>query len=451
MSSTIDHSSISKPFIITAVILLFLGSFVGLVWMMSIFGIWSPLPHWFYGLSFQLHKTLQMDGFLTLLIMGIGYMIIPRFRNIQLASVNLAYLSFFLVLFSLVFRIVIQTVIVVGNDSVNYLLSICIMILRLAGVIIFLVIVLQMLRIRPKLLGLSDYFIALSVLTLIIVNIIELLSLYRYANSDSLSYIQYWLLFPILMIYGIEYKTLPSFLGFIRPRKTLGIASLVVASISIVLGLLSIIISIDILPLAIIFNALLLVSSLLFASSHYAFGGFDNSEILRLIQGEKKARYHFTVIHIKMSFLFLFIGITLALLFSLVDHQQQQYRFIFYDLAIHSIAIGFIGITIALYLPLMLPPIIGKIIHFTNFNKIPLILIIASLGIRAIGGFYVPIQIRFSSVRDDIIPILLHKMLAYCFSLSGWLVIAAMLIFVLILHSSIKEINHLPQKDSRNK
>ncbi len=239
---------------------------------MSIFGIWSPLPHWFYGLSFQLHKTLQMDGFLTLLIMGIGYMIIPRFRNIQLASIKLAYLSFFLVLFSLVFRIVIQTVTVVGNDSVNYLLSICIMTLRLAGVIIFLIIVLQMLRIRPKLLGLSDYFIALSVLTLIIVNIIELLSLYRYANSDSLSYIQYWLLFPILMIYGIEYKTLPSFLGFIRPRKTLGIASLIVASISIILGLLSIIISIDILPLGIIFNALLLVSSLLFASSHYAFG-----------------------------------------------------------------------------------------------------------------------------------------------------------------------------------
>ncbi len=99
----------------------------------------------------------------------------------------------------------------------------------------------------------------------------------------------------------------------------------------------------------------------------------------------------------------------------------------------------------------MLPPIIGKIINFTNFNKIPLILIIASLGIRAIGGFYVPIQISFSSVRDDNIPILLHKMLTYCFSLSGWLVIAAMLIFVLMLHRSIKEINHLPQKDSRNK
>src|SRR6266496_2287474 len=132
------------------------------------------------------------------------------------------------------------------------------MILRLAGVITFLIIVLLTLRIKPKLLGLSDYFIALSVITLIIINVIELLSLYRYTNTDSLTYVQYWLLFPILMIYGIEYKTLPSFLGFIRPRKTLGTTSLIVASISTVLGLASIIIPMDSLALPIFFNVVLL-------------------------------------------------------------------------------------------------------------------------------------------------------------------------------------------------
>src|SRR5215470_1160074 len=86
--------------------------------------------------------------------------------------------------------------------------------------------------------------------------------------------------------------------------------------------------------------------------------------------------------HIKISFLFLFIGVIMAILFNLVG----QY-FVFYDLAIHSIAIGFIGLTITLYLPLMLPPIVGKIIHFTNFNKIPLLLIILSLIIRVVGDF----------------------------------------------------------------
>jgi hypothetical protein len=161
--------------------------------MMSILG--TNLLQWFLG-TFQLHKMLQMDGFLTLLIMGIGYMIVPRFRNIQLGSVKLAYVSFILMLASLIF----QFIQAVDNDK-N--LSIWV------GLIIFLVMVFWTLRVRPKLLWLSDYFIALSLITLITVNVIDL-SGHKY--TDSLTRVELWLLFPVLMIFGIEYKTLPSFL-----------------------------------------------------------------------------------------------------------------------------------------------------------------------------------------------------------------------------------------------
>jgi hypothetical protein len=394
--------------------------------MMSIFG--TGMPQWFRS-TFQLHKMLQMDGFLTLFIMGIGYMIVPRFRNIQLASVKLAYVSFLLILASLIFRFI-QTV----YDDKNLL--IWIMISRLSGVIIFLIIVFWTLRVRPKLLGLSDCFITLSLVTLLTLNVIEL-SEYGYVNS--LTHIQLWLLFPVLMIFGIEYKTLPAFLGFIRPRKTLAIASLVFISICIILGLVSIIfMNIPLLP--IIFNVTLFVSALTFASAIYAFGGFDNREILRLIQGEKKARYNFTVIHVKVSFLFLFIGIAIAILFSIFG----QY-FVLYDTVIHSIAIGFIGLTIALYLPLMLPPIIGKIIHFTNFNKIPLLLIILSLSIRAIGDFVLA-QPLYSPSEYIGSPLL--QILTYSFGLSGWFIVVAMLVFVIMIHRSMKEVNPLPSSNT---
>jgi hypothetical protein len=393
--------------------------------MMSIFGI--GLPQWFH-ISFQLHKMMQMDGFLTLIIMGIGYMIVPRFRNIQLPSVRLAYVSFILIITSLIFGFI-HTL---DNDK-N--LSTWIIISRLSGVTIFLAIVFWTLRVRPKLLGLSDYFITLCLITLIAVTVIEL-SGYKYSNS--LTHIQLWLLFPVLMIFGIEYKTLPSFLGFIRPRKTWGIASLLFISICIFLGLASIIFA-DTLLLPVIFNVTLFVSVLTFARAIYAFGEFDNREILRLIQGEKKARYNFTVIHVKTSFLFLFIGVAMAIFFSLVAHY-----FVFYDLVIHSIAIGFIGLTIALYLPLMLPPIIGKIIHFTNFNKIPLVLIIASLCIRA-GGDFILAQPSSSleSIRNSSLQIL-----TYSFSLSGWFVVVAMLVFVIMLHKSMKEVDPLPSSNT---
>jgi hypothetical protein len=290
-------------------------------------------------------------------------------------------------------------------------------------------------RVRPKLLGISDYFIALSLVTLITVNVIDL-SGYGYTNS--LTHVQLWLLFPILMIFGIEYKTLPAFLGFIRPRKASATASLVSISICMILGFVSVIFTNMSLLLSVIFNVTLFASVLLFATAVYAFGGFDNREILRLIKGERKARYNFIVIHIKISFLFLFIGVIMAILFNLVG----QY-FVFYDLTIHSIAIGFIGLTIALYLPLMLPPVVGKIINFTSFNNIPLFLIIVSLIIRVAGDFILVLPLYSSSL--GYIWSSSHRILTYFFGLSGWFIVAAMLAFVIMIHKSMKEVDHLEE------
>jgi hypothetical protein len=183
-----------------------------------------------------------------------------------------------------------------------------------------------------------------------------------------------------------------------------------------------------------IFSFTFFASALIFAIAIYAFGGFDNSEILRRISGEKKARYNFIVVHIKISFMFLLIGITTALLFFLVGPY-----YVFYDLAIHIIAIGFIGLTIALYLPLMLPPIIGKIIHFTNFNKIPLLLIVISLCMRAAGDLLLSQPLPSSSeyVLSS------HRILSYFFGLSGWLVLAAMFTFVSMIQRSMRNESHI--------
>lgn len=414
MTKTINYSTASRPFIIASIILLFIGSFIGSIWLMSIFGI--NLPSWLHG-TLQLHKMLQVDGFLTLLIMGIGYMIIPRFRNVQLVSVKLVYVSFILILVSLSLQ-VIQSV---KSDKD---LSTEIMICRLVGILIFLILLFWTLRIRPKLLRLSDYFIALCLITLITVNLIDLS---RNGYSNSLTQVLLWLLFPTLMIFGIEYKTLPSFLGYIRPRKTLALISFILISICIISGLASLIF-LNTLLLSMVFSFTFFASVLIFAIAIYAFGGFDNSEILLLISGEKKARYNFIVVHIRLSFMFFLLGITIALLFFLVGPY-----YIFYDLAIHIIAIGFIGLTIALYLPLMLPPIIGKIVYFTNFNKIPLILIVISLCMRAAGDLFLGQPLSSSSEYV----LNLHRILSYFFGLSGWLVVAAMFTFVIMIQRSM--------------
>jgi hypothetical protein len=209
---------VSKPFIVAAVIVLFTGSFIGAVWMMTIFSI--GVPQWF-GQLFQQHKILQINGFLTLLIMGVGYMIVPRFRNVSLPFVKYAYLSFFIVLASLIAQIVTLLQISIFSDKIS-LAIIVITTLRVSGIFIFVTIIFLTLKIRPKRLRVSDYFIALSVVTLLTMNIFELSQMSGIVYSkedmaapgimavgDSLTHIELWLLFPIVMIFGIEYKTLP--------------------------------------------------------------------------------------------------------------------------------------------------------------------------------------------------------------------------------------------------
>jgi hypothetical protein len=46
------------------------------------------------------------------------------------------------------------------------------------------------------------------------------------------------------------------------------------------------------------------------------FGGFDSREIFRVLQDERKARYNYIIRHLRLAFLFLFAGITMAPAFS---------------------------------------------------------------------------------------------------------------------------------------
>jgi hypothetical protein len=158
------------------------GSVIGAAWLMTIFNI--GVPPWF-DQFFQQHKILQIDGFLTLLIMSVGYMIVPRFRNVLLPFVKYAYLSFILVLISLVTQVVMLLEISILAYKIFFTMIVTTT-LRVLGISIFVTIIFLMLKIRPNRLRLSDYFIALSVFTLLSTNIIKLseMSSITYSKGD---------------------------------------------------------------------------------------------------------------------------------------------------------------------------------------------------------------------------------------------------------------------------
>lgn len=406
-----NSSTVSRPFVVSAVVLAFAGSLVGSVWMMALFGVQAGGTY----MAFPLHRALQIDGFLTVLIMGIGYMIVPRFRNSTLPSTKLAYVSLALVLASIALSVASTVSPGSDDDNMQALSSAA----RLAGVAIFSGMVFWMLRIRPRLLGLADYFIGLSVATLLVLGVIRMSGA---EVASALSEVQVLLLFPLLMIFGVEYKTMPSFLGFIRPRKKAAMASFALAVAAAALGIPSALL--DSAPLSAAFNAALLGSAAAFAHSLYVFGGFDNSEILRLISGEKKARYTYTMAYSRLSFLFLYAGIAFAAAFFSAPSSDLSY--ISYDLAIHLTAIGFIGTTIALYLPLMLPAITGRQVRFASFSHAPVLLLVAALAVRAAGDAALTYG-------------LLLQPLSYLLMASGWMVVTALAAFIVMVRRSMKK------------
>jgi len=403
--------------------MLLFGSVLGALWMMTLYGV--ALPPALIDII-RLHRSVQFDGFITMLIMGIGYMIVPRFRNIPLPSPKLAYISYVLMVGAVVIPILTSS-----SNTSQWLTSSPTgvwIFSKVGAVTIFDGLIIAVLRTRPKLLGMADYFIALSIILLAILTISQIIN-HEYKSST----IQLWFMFPIVMIFGIEYKTLPAFVGFVRPRNRMAASSVALLTASAGFGLVLLFYN-DSQIIETLFYSTFLMGIITFSFGLNIFVGFDNKQILELSMGEKKARYRYTLVHVKLSFMFLFLGITLSII-SLFFADL----FALYDMWIHITAIGFIGITIALYLPMMLPPIIGRTVRFSHFSKIPLSLVIISLCLRALGHFFIQI---FPHTNE--IP---YLYLAGLLGMSGWLVVLAILSFMFMVHRSMSSTTAIVNED----
>jgi len=402
--------------------MLIIGSALGSIWMMMIYGLNLPAE---LMSRVNLHVLLQFDGFLTLMIMGMGYLIVPRFRNITIPSIKIAYVSYVFMLISIICSIVLSWpgVPQMIHDFGSFLADT----FRVLAVGIFCFIIIWILRVRPKLLRMADYFIGMSVVLFGTLTVLHSFNFNVITNNILL-----WLMFPILMIFGVEYKTLPSFISFIWPRKLPSLISAALLTLSLCCGIASIFH--HSILLSTLFQFSFLAGAICFAWAHNIFVGFDTSNIMQLSKGEKKARYKYTLFIAKVSFAFLFVGITLSITSIYLPN-----IFVIYDMWIHIIAIGFIGLTIALYLPLLLSPILGRTIRFTHFSKLPIWLILISLSVRVVGDIFIQ-SISYSGEVS-------YQYLAISLSLSGWLIVAAILSFMFMVHRSINVVSKVFTED----
>lgn len=385
---SIKVTRVSRPLLISSVILLIIGSSLGSLSMLSIARIIK--------LEFNLlpfHRTIQLEWFFTLFIMSIGYMLIPRFRNSRDPHPYIVYSSF----------------VTIVSAITLYLLSIelAYKVLMLIGVTIFSAFVFYTCKIKPRLLREADYYIILGVIALLIVSIV------RFFVPYSFQYIQLSLLFPIFTILGVEYKTLPSFIGYIRPRSNYSKVSLILGIAVLIIGIYSLLRK----EVSMVFNILLLTMVITFDKGSYVTHGFDYNSIKKRLVGEELVRYRYTLIYIRLAYISLYTALLLSITYNIYP------SFPIYDLSIHLLTIGFIGFTIMLYLPMMLPPIIGKNIKFVRLNLIPLYLILTGLILRIVGVF---------NMDNELFSL---------FGYSGLITIAGFIYYLIILHRAMVDIN----------
>jgi hypothetical protein len=90
-------------------------------------------------------------------------------------------------------------------------------------------------------------------------------------------------MFPVMMIFGIDYKTLPSFIGFIWPRKTLSIISAALLTLSVGSGIASSFYNDDLI-VNVLFRSSFLSGTVAFICALNIFAGFNTNLQLNLTQ-----------------------------------------------------------------------------------------------------------------------------------------------------------------------
>ncbi len=383
-------STWSRPFVKASVITLFIGTALGSIYMLVLSGLSIPITA-----LLPLHREVQTSA-VTLLVMGVIYMLVPRMRSIRFEYTDAAKVSLLLMLSSLVvYPFMLWSAYAVPITHT----------LRISGLSLFAAVTISMLRVAPRSGKLADYYLVLALVMLLAYNSILVLDVIIHA----LNRVYIWLSSIIFVILGVQYKVVPVFFNESRPMQPYDRIAFIFAVVSALL------LFFDILYASIALIALVLV----YSYSIYVMRAYRIPDFLINSDSadahEKVARIRYLILLLRISYIMLTIGVCIALLYSITP------AFALYDLAIHMITMGFIGITIMNFMPIMLPPIVGRNINYVRFNGIPLILLLAAIGVRVLW---------------NILPLVIDIDRAVL-GISGIITIIAMLLYIRMIHSAM--------------
>ena len=364
----------------------FIATILGALMLTSMSGI---------GLSFNLslfldHPYLQIFGFLSEFVCGVGYSIIPLFKSKKLTKPKVAYIPLSLITTANIIGII---AVVAGGTNFISLFQV-LSFLILVSSLIFGYQILEVLGRPIKVLGEAELFLSMAAISFVLISAVFFLNfafpkLLGSGSGElfSPSFIYLSLAgFTGSMIFGVELRTVA--FRMTNYRKTIAKITASLQAVSVCLSFIGAFRDLGFLVSAA--SLTFLLSGICFSISIRIFEYPAKSRILLpLTAGRPNVASHNTISNysnfcISSSILWLLFSLSLGVAWEIFDISGFWVR----DSFIHSVAIGFIGSAIIAYGPVLLPGVLSQKAPKKHLSLFPIVFLNVGLVVRDAGNFY---------------------------------------------------------------
>lgn len=394
-------------FIASSGLFALIGTFLGTFMLAALSGVPISL-----GLAlFSAHPFLQIYGFIGEFVIGVAYSLLPRFKIGRIPSLGLGYATF-----SLLTSANILFLLSAALATYSAVFSSVVSLLILSGSVAFAVQVISLAS-RPR--GgfpETNSLIMLSSISLVLISFALLLGEVGLVHADEFS--AQMILLALLgfagsMIYSVEIRSV-SFRQC-DYRKDLARLTSFFQSFAIGLTFLSIF------PM---FSFLSIIGATLFlAGSLCVILAIRIFEFSRpLMYRPAMTKMHFSILRYnEVGILSGSIWLLFGTILGIVLIGTNTTLFFIRDSFIHSIAIGFVGSTIIVFAPMLLPGLIGKRAPVSGLSYGPIALLNSGILLRIMG--------------DSVTSFGSSSGLPIWESFSGPLILGAMIWLLIVLHN----------------
>jgi hypothetical protein len=409
--------NITLLFIATAGVFALIGTLLGTFMLAALAGV----PTKNFGLSlFSAHPYLQIYGFITEFVVGVSYSLLPRFKVGRIPSIGLGYATYSLLTLANILFLVASALPSSEASLLNLGLDAALLIL--AGSVAFTVQVIALTSRQAGGFPETNPLIMLSSISLVLISLTLSLKEFGLVSTDEFSSQMIFLAlvgFAGSMIYSVEIRSVSFRLS--DYRKRLAKLTSVFQACAIGSTFLSLFIPLPFSSSS--YSVLLVVGAVCFLTASlcmmFSIKIFELSH--PLMYRPAMTKMHFSILRynevgIISGSIWLFFGISLGLVLIVTNSTLFFVR----DSFIHSIAIGFIGSTIVVFAPMLLPGLLGKRAPISGLSFGSIILLDIAILLRVAGDFG-------SFVFSSGLPI--------WESLSGPLIFGSMIWLLIVLHN----------------